>query len=152
MRNALCLIRGLPGSGKSTLARSLVEEGKFHYHFEADQFLYENGEYKWEGEKLSAAHGKCFSSTESALAHGFNVVVSDTNLFWRDMKVYCQLAKDFDVELIVIECTGDYGSIHDVPEYKLTMMKERRMSSEQFLEFYAERIAPVETITYIFHK
>lgn len=60
----LTLIRGISGSGKSTLANSLSEKTG-SIHVEADQFFILNGEYKFDRSKLSEAHEKCYSDTES---------------------------------------------------------------------------------------
>lgn len=145
----LTLIRGLPGSGKSTLARKLQSEGVFDLHLEADQFLYEDGTYVWLPHKLKTAHEMCFVATESALWQGLNVVVSDTLTVWRDTRDYCLLAKKHAAELCIIECSGNFGSLHDVPEERMQMMRERYMKEKLFRQFYADIVGPIENVTYI---
>ena len=49
----LLLVRGLPGSGKSTLAKNLIG---YYFHVETDQFWMEDGEYKFDANRLGEAH------------------------------------------------------------------------------------------------
>ncbi|OLQ88462.1 AAA family ATPase [Vibrio panuliri] len=117
----LTLIRGLPGSGKSTLARTYQAR-----HFEADMyFVNANGEYCFDASQLEQAHRWCRQQTESALRRGENVVVSNTFVRRWEIKPYYQLAKKFDVRLEVIECHGNYGSVHGVEQSVIERMRAR---------------------------
>lgn len=126
----LVLIRGLPGSGKSTLAKKWVnEEG--YTHFEADMYFVDaNGEYLFEPQLLHEAHKWCQQQTKLALKRNQNVVVSNTFVQRWEITPYAKLAKQLKVELEVIECRGDFGSIHDVPEETIIKMKRRWQSWE----------------------
>lgn len=116
----LVIIRGLPGSGKSTLAKQLKKEG--YEHFEADQyFIGTDGQYRYDKTKMKDAHLWCQESVRRALKEGKKVVVSNTFTQKWEIKPY----QNMDVPYQIIECTGDYGSIHNVPTEVLELMKSR---------------------------
>lgn len=134
----LYIIRGLPGSGKSTLARKLANAQGCNY-YEADQYFMEDGEYKFDASKLHKAHNWCWNSTFNDIHHGRNVIVSNTFTTIREMRNYFHLASNYGCDLVIIECTGNYGSIHGVPEEKIEQMRLRWVSEDDlwiFLENY----------------
>lgn len=114
----ITLIRGLPGSGKSTLARKMVENGEADAHFEADMYFKDR---PFNLALLSDAHEWCQTWTKCDHDAGYHVVVSNTFTQLWEMEPYF----DMDPDARVIECTGDYGSIHDVPEEVLWKMRVR---------------------------
>lgn len=120
----LTLIRGLPGSGKSTLAKSMVRSSDLP-HYEADMFFMKEGKYCFDISKLHQAHQWCLNSTKASLSAGLDVVVSNTFTTKKEMKPYVDLAAELGVQLVIIECTADFGSIHDVPEEALQRMRAR---------------------------
>ncbi|MEF1290720.1 ATP-binding protein [Vibrio sp. M260118] len=121
MNLKLTLIRGLPGSGKSTLAKTLSAQ-----HYEADMFFVDSsGEYVYDAEKIADAHQWCRTKTEEALAHGEDVVVSNTFIQRWEIVPYLKLAKRFGAKFEVIECHNSYGNIHGVPPEAIQLMKKR---------------------------
>ena len=117
----LTIIRGLPGSGKSTEARKL---GCFHV--EADMFLYENREYKFSQDKQKYAHVACRNIVDAAMNEGvWEIVVSNTFTRLWEIEPYVALAKEYGYAVEVIRMTGDYGSIHNVPESVIQAMADR---------------------------
>lgn len=116
----LTLIRGLPGSGKSTLAKTLDIP-----HYEADMFFMKEGKYCFDASKLHQAHQWCLSSTKTALIAGSSVVVSNTFTTKKEMNPYVDLAAELGVELEILECTANFGSVHDVPTEVIKRMKMR---------------------------
>jgi predicted kinase len=131
----LVLIRGLPGSGKSTLADDLrrlysfKEHGVFRcdewVHCEADQFFVKNGEYRFDPLKIFDAHKFCKQKCADALVMDWNVIVSNTfSRIW-EMQPYLDLAKQFDAEVTVLTCEGNFGNIHGVPENVIEKMRAR---------------------------
>lgn len=134
MKQTLILIRGLPGSGKSTLATLICEgtlqdvfdeEPPYHRQHEADDYFLVKGEYKFEAAKLKEAHETCRLLTRETLRQGHSAVVSNTFTQLWEMQPYFDMAKEFNIPVQVIECKGNFGSIHNVPEEKLEQMRQR---------------------------
>jgi predicted kinase len=121
----LILIRGLPGSGKSTLARTLTQAGYCHY--EADQFfeMAGSGTYKFDPAKLQAAHAWCLNAARYRVEWGDPVVISNTFSRQWEIQPYQDLAKEFGIKPQIIECKGQFGNIHNVPEEVIQKMKAR---------------------------
>ncbi len=118
----LILIRGLPGSGKSTLARQM--EG--FTHLEADMFfLDKEGKYNYQKEKVSEAHNWCKRELEKELRKGGKVVVSNTFSRLFEMQDYLAIAKKYKCEVKIIEATGNWKNIHDIPENIIERMRDR---------------------------
>lgn len=116
----LYIVRGIPGSGKSTYAKSLGVA-----HFEADMYFMHNGEYKFNRDKLGAAHEWCQTLVRTMLSVGADVVVSNTFTTLKEMQPYLDMAETFGAEVEMIEVKTQYGSIHNVPEETLEKMKAR---------------------------
>lgn len=155
----LTLIRGLPGSGKSTLAKRLGGEqpqGSGYSmgipHFEADQYHMVDGEYRFDINRLGKAHEYCFTHTSNYLSNGYSVIVSNTFTRSREIRPYLDLATIYKARVMIIECQGEYGSIHNVPEDTMQNMRDRFVNENEFLlqylEFYGK---PFEGI-YLYKK
>jgi energy-coupling factor transporter ATP-binding protein EcfA2 len=112
---SLVLIRGLPGSGKSTLAKSLTD----FFHVEADMFFQRGDYYAFDPSKLDEAHRYCLDLVREALLAGRNVVVSNTFVKLSEMEPY----KAFGAPVDVIEATGNFESVHNVPASVVDKMK-----------------------------
>lgn len=128
------LIRGLPGSGKSTLAKKI--QSTFNPSaawYEADQYFTDkDGNYNWESSRLCDAHEWCEDSVLRALQQGRHTIVS--NVFARYLGIvtyfWALRGENIIVNPIIIDCVGDFGSIHGVPEDVLKGMRERYESQE----------------------
>ncbi len=116
----LHLLRGLPGSGKSTLAKTLNL-----VHIEADQF-FENdkGEYSFDAKLLGSAHQWCQSQCEYNLYHNRSVVVANTFVKQWEMDAYRKIAQQYNAELIIYTCRGQFKSVHNVPESVIKRMRK----------------------------
>ena len=127
MKPTLFIIRGLPGSSKSTYARQLLAEGKIQAHFEADMYFEHvtTGQYIFDPTKLGSAHRWCYEMTTQALEEGKSVAVANTFTTHKEMKDYVNFAKDSGYDLQIIVRTGNYGSIHGVPEEAMEKMRNR---------------------------
>ena len=120
----LILVRGMPGSGKSTIAKQLA----YSYeccHLEADMYFMQDGEYKFDVNKLREAHERCQTETRLHLRQDFDVVVSNTFTTIKELRPYFDIAAEFGIVPNVIVAQGDFGSVHNVPEETLTKMKAR---------------------------
>lgn len=117
-RAKLVLVRGLPGSGKSTLAKEIAQACGF-LHIENDQFLMRDGRYEWEASRALEAQRLCFEGAREALKAGKQVVVSNAFTRLAHMQSFLALTADS----VVLECTGTFGSIHDVPEETMQRMR-----------------------------
>ena len=106
----LVLIRGLPGSGKSTLAKEISKTCGY-VHFENDMFFEVNGVYAYDPDKVLASQQWCLRGARDALFAGRKVVVSNCFTKREDMRSFLDLTDS----VAVIECSGDYGSVHDIP-------------------------------------
>lgn len=125
--NTLTIIRGLPGSGKSTLAKQLLQGmgTQITVHLEADQYFMVDGVYKFDRNKLMAAHEWCLRETSDMLYYNKNVIVSNTFTTMREMRPYFECAQVLNRPVNVITCQGNFGSIHDVPDETLKKMRAR---------------------------
>lgn len=133
----LIIIRGLPGSGKSTLAHS-AEQFIGCCAVEADNFHIIDNKYVYRPERARYAHEWCQSQAAFYLNQGKNVVVSNTSLTARAMNPYYELALDFGADFEIVNCTGNYDNIHDVPQDILDSMKEKweNFTTESYIEHY----------------
>jgi predicted kinase len=118
----LTLIRGLPGSGKSTMARQVTAETGA-LHVEADMWV--DYQQQRNPDKLGMAHDICKARASHTLMIGGSVVVSNTFTRLWEMQPYLDMAEKTGAEVEIITATGDYGSVHDVPDDVIAAMAAR---------------------------
>ena len=124
--NKLIIVRGLPGSGKSTLARKMLETGVADRHVEADMYFMIEGKYQFNPAKLKYAHEWCFEEVRhSLLTRGENVVVSNTFTQLWEAERYIAMAQIEGIEVVIVTCEGEYGSVHNIPEEAMEKMRAR---------------------------
>ena len=114
----IVLIRGVPGSGKTTKAKRDFPD---HMHFEADMFFMKDGEYCYDSKLIKEAHQWCQKQVREGIKQGENIVVSNTFIKVWEMNPYFGM----NVPVRVVEATGDYDNIHDVPKEAVLRMKEK---------------------------
>lgn len=119
----LLLIRGLPGSGKTTEARKYAAIG--YVHCEADQYFEFNGVYSFDPRQLASAHARCLSHARNALVVGNSVVVANTFSRQWEMQPYLMIAEEFGAKVRILEMTGSWPNIHNVPEHVIAGMRAR---------------------------
>jgi predicted kinase len=132
----LYIIRGLPGSGKTTLAKEIMTEHPEtdFAHYEADMYFTDAaGNYIWDYRDIAAAHEWCYRGVEDALFNGYDVIVSNTFVEMRSMEQYFVLGERLECKIVVIECLGQYGSIHNVPEATLEKMRSKWVPNSRIL-------------------
>lgn len=87
--------------------------------FEAD------GDYIFNRDGLADAHRWCQNKTEEAMkANDGDIVVSNTFVRRWELSTYLNLAEKYGFTVHVRTMTGNYKSVHDVPESTIQMMKE----------------------------
>lgn len=131
----LIILRGVSGAGKSTTARH-ISNGLWPI-FEADQFHYVDGVYKWNPKNIQAAHSWCQNcvreSMESDLFH--KIIVSNTFTSEKELKPYLDLAEEYGytVTSLVVENRHGNDSIHSVPQ-ETRDAQERRLRNSLKLQ------------------
>jgi tRNA uridine 5-carbamoylmethylation protein Kti12 len=121
----LILVRGIPGSGKSTIARQLDDAMEDSLHIEADMYFMKDGVYQFDATKLHAAHTWCQNMTDTALARGNSVIVSNTFTTVKELRPYFDIAKKFGIVPTVIVAQNQFQNEHNVPEETLKRMRDR---------------------------
>lgn len=98
MRKIVYILRGVPGSGKSTLARELTRPDLICSA--DDYFVDANGQYKWDANKLGAAHKACREKLESLCIRGESpLVVDNTHIRLREMSEAYHIGNSFGYEI-----------------------------------------------------
>ena len=120
----LLVVRGLPGSGKSTLAHTLTDKV-----YSADMFFEDDkGNYRFEFNKLTAAHSWCQKAVENEMKEATSIVAV-ANTFTREweMKPYFDMAKKYGytVHSIIVENRHNGKNVHGVPSEVIEKMKSR---------------------------
>jgi len=131
------VMQGVPGSGKSTHASKVAlnaqQAGGRVVTASADDFFINlgGGEYKFDGSKLSEAHGECFRAFIHAVMNNADMVIVDnTNTTPMEISPYMLAAQAFGYEAEVhrIECDPDVAAArntHGVSASSVKVMHER---------------------------
>ena len=120
MKKKLYIFRGLPGSGKSTLAHKLaplvVEPDMFRYN--------EKNEYVFDSDMNAEVLMKTEDLLRFAMArlHMPCVAVAATHVKLDHLQIYINMGHAFGYEVVVVECRGKYGNIHNVPDAVMSRM------------------------------
>jgi len=100
-QKTLYIMRGLSGSGKSTLANELGKNGVV---VSSDNYFMEEGVYKFDPDKLRAAHTSAQNQVEKAMQQGISPIVADnTNVRAWEMKPMVLLAIKYGYKVEVKE-------------------------------------------------
>ena len=128
----LVIIRGLPGSGKTTLAKTYVANG--FIHAEADNyFVNKEGVYNFDPSKIKDAHEYCRFIVNCCMIASKNVVVSNTfTQFW-EIENYLKMALQHDYLVKIVQASGNFKNVHDVPKQVIDKMAARSDSLDTIL-------------------
>jgi hypothetical protein len=113
------ILRAVPGSGKSTLAEALTDNNRSSTICCADDYFMHGDEYRFDPEKLGAAHLWCQKMFDEATAEGVEiVVVANTNTHERDVKLYRNMAieRGYTVFVSIVENWHKGKDVHNVPD------------------------------------
>lgn len=118
----LYLIRGVSGSGKSTFAATLGCPV-----YSADDFFMVDGEYKFDPNKLTAAHRECQIKVDTAMCCEETIAVANTFTQAWEMKAYFDLAElhGYTVFSIIVENRHGGKNEHGVPDVGVQRQKDR---------------------------
>mgnify|MGYP003423652501 FL=1 len=125
-RCTLLLVRGLPGSGKSTFVHSIAPLD-FAWE-EADHYMIDDdGNYKFEPNKLEYAHQCCQENTRNHLLSGTSVAVANTSTTEKEVEIYKKIAEEAGANFVslIVENRNNTESIHGVPDHTLVAMRKR---------------------------
>lgn len=122
----LTIIRGLPGSGKTTFAEYLAKANNAVICC-ADDFFVKDGEYKWNPDKLGAAHGWCKRKCEETMKEGKDIILANTSTKESEFKPYVVLANKYGYKVfsVIVENRHNGENIHNVPEETIVRMNDR---------------------------
>ena len=123
----LFLIRGIPGSGKTDFAESIaVDKNNI---VSADQYFEDpDGNYNFDGSKLSLAHKYCKDKTKYKMKNDIpNIYVTNTFTEDWELEQYYILAKEYDYRVysIIVEKRHDNLNVHGVSDKTIDKMKNR---------------------------
>ena len=120
----LYIVRGLPGSGKSTLAEKLVGKER---HREADMYHQDpDGNYIFDPAKVQEAHKWCQDEMWNLLhVSPEDCAVSNTFTCRWEYQPYIDMANDYGFTPVVVSCSGNRTSVHDIPAQVMEKMLNR---------------------------
>lgn len=127
----LILLRGVPGSGKSTLGEIILQTTQQQTPdvLSADNFfINDKGEYEFDSTKLKEAHNICQQKCAERMRLEFSkIVVANTFTQEWEMKPYFEMAERYRYRIhsIIVENRHGNKNIHDVPDDKVQIMKDR---------------------------
>lgn len=130
----LVLVRGLPGSGKTTFAR---ESYPNHVCLENDLFFeMEDGTYSFHPYLARRAAEWCQHQAYFYLMRDHNVVVANTFVRLEFIFPYIVTARDLGVDIYMVECGGEFQSVHSPPDEVVRRMAQQWEDSTPLAPFF----------------
>lgn len=128
MDKQLIIIRGVSGAGKSSFAEYLCAVDPEAHYYEADGYMTENGEYKFDRNKLGHCHEMCQKGVEQCMRDSSGtIIVSNTSTTEKELKPYLKLAEEFNYKVVSLIVENRHGnkSIHNVSDDVLEKQANR---------------------------
>lgn len=147
------IVRGLPGSGKSTLSELMIEahsdcEGLCAWYSTDDYFVHD-GEYKFDGRKLTKAHVWNQARFRRAVDNKYGLIIVDnTNTQFWEVVAYIEYAlnNDYCVQIVEPETEWKFDvdelvlrNTHNVPKVSIEKMLQRWDTTQSILEGCEEK-------------
>lgn len=113
------LLRAAQGAGKSFTANKLLQL-PYSTICCADDYFMVDGEYRFDGSKLNAAHQECQKKFISAIACQMeNIIVANCNAKERDFQFYIDKAKEHGANLISLVVENRHGgkNVHGCDDF-----------------------------------
>lgn len=128
----MTIIRGLPGSGKTTLAKKIAKQKNAVIHSTDSFWLCEDGQYRYDPERIKEAHLWNQQQCETSMRDGKNVIIDNCNVKKEHVDPYLELAKKYNAKVsIVISPLNDedlellfYNNTHNVPYHIIEQMRQ----------------------------
>jgi len=128
----LTIMRGLPGSGKSTIARAMDTcDGNTVVVSADDFFMDDDGNYKFDVERLGDAHENCKQLCAHYLSEGRDVVVDNTNIRAEHIFPYIKMGVEHGakIRIVAVDLLADpeelaLSTVHGVPVATIERMAD----------------------------
>lgn len=123
----LILVRGCSGSGKSTVAKMFND-----IVISADDYFTRDGEHRFDGTKLGAAHKQCYDRVACSMNNKVErIVVANTFTTEKELRPYIELAhnNNYSVFSIVVENRHGNVNVHSVPDETVKKQEQKLRNS-----------------------
>lgn len=124
MTQKLIIMQGAAGSGKSTIAKDIATKIGAIVLSTDDLFLDDVGFYKYDPALVHINHRRNQMLAVELLERGESVIIDNTNIRAYECKPYVQAAVRREIPVEFVRATGNYQSIHGVPQEKIDKMRK----------------------------
>jgi predicted kinase len=121
------LLRACSNAGKSTFAEYLQSFTGYAVICCADDYFYQDGEYKFNPQGLGAAHGECRRKFVESVESGKElIIVANTNTSPKEFQFYIDNAEDcgYRVFSIILEKRHEKLNDHNCPDTSIMKQSE----------------------------
>jgi predicted kinase len=123
------VLRACSNAGKSTFAQYLqqIKQGEKVVICSADDYFYRTGEYKFNVQELSVAHGECQRKYINAVNSGNElIIIANTNTTPKEFQFYIDAAENrgYMVFSVILEKRHPNVNTHQCPEFTIVRQSE----------------------------